>query len=103
MDTANTTSTEGDAVIVGDEGDAFGQPFTLASRNVARMPVGRNSAYYNMNHKRRGMAIICNHEYFDSHSLKRRNGTNVDRDNLERNVQDLGFQVSVHDNLGRKT
>jgi hypothetical protein len=48
------------------------------------------------------MAIIFNHEYFDNHLLKRRNGTNVDRDNLERTMQDLGFQVAVHDNLGTK-
>jgi caspase-like apoptosis-related cysteine protease len=66
------------------------------------MSVDRNSAYYNMNHKRRGMAIIFNNEYFDNHSLKRRNGTNVDRDNLESTMQHLGFKVAVHDNLGSK-
>jgi hypothetical protein len=45
------------------------------------------------------MAIIFNHEYFDDSSLGRRNGTNVDRDNLEQTLKDLGFQVTVHDNL----
>jgi caspase-like apoptosis-related cysteine protease len=55
-----------------------------------------------MNHKRRGMAIIFNHEFFDIHSLKHRNGTNVDRDNLKLALMDLGFEVMVHDNLRSK-
>lgn len=66
------------------------------------MPVDRNSAYYNMNHKKRGMAIIFNHEYFEIHSLKQRNGTNVDRDNLKHTLSGLGFQVTVYDNLNSK-
>jgi hypothetical protein len=45
------------------------------------------------------MAIIFNHEYFDDPSLGRRDGTNVDRDNLEHTLQGLGFHVTVHDNL----
>lgn len=48
------------------------------------------------------MAIIFNHECFDNQSLKRRNGTNVDRDNLKRALQDLGFEVEVYDNLKSK-
>jgi caspase-like apoptosis-related cysteine protease len=66
------------------------------------MSVDRNSAYYKMNHKRRGVAIIFNHEHFDIHSLKPRNGTNVDRDNLKHTMKDLGFEVSVYDNLKTK-
>jgi len=71
----------------------------VASHNVAFMSVDRNSAYYKMSHKRRGMAIIFNHESFDIQSLKCRNGTNVDRDNLKLAMKDLGFEVAVHDNL----
>jgi len=48
------------------------------------------------------MAIIFNHEDFDIHSLKRRNGTNVDRDNLKQTMKDLGFEVAVYDNLTYK-
>jgi hypothetical protein len=48
------------------------------------------------------MAIIFNHECFDIPTLKRRNGTNVDRDNLERTLRDLDFQVEVYDNLNIK-
>jgi caspase-like apoptosis-related cysteine protease len=66
------------------------------------MPVDRNSAYYNMNHKRKGMAIIFNHEYFDYGWPERRDGTNVDRDKLKLTLMDLGFQVIVHDNMKRK-
>jgi caspase-like apoptosis-related cysteine protease len=66
------------------------------------MPVERNSAYYNMSHKRRGVAIIFNHEYFDIHSLKQRNGTNVDCENLKHSLIDLGFEVTAHNNLSSK-
>jgi caspase-like apoptosis-related cysteine protease len=66
------------------------------------MPVERNSAYYNMNHKRRGMAIIFNHEHFDVNSLKQRNGTNADCENLKHVLIDLGFEVTAHNNLRTK-
>lgn len=102
MDTADSNSTEGGAASGGDVGDALGLSFSVRSRNVALMPVDRNSAYYNMNHKRRGMAIIFNHECFDIHSLKHRNGTNADRDNLKHTLMGLGFQVTVHDDLKSK-
>jgi caspase-like apoptosis-related cysteine protease len=66
------------------------------------MPVDRYSEYYNMNHKRRGMAIIFNHEYFDDLLLESRDGTNFDRDKLEHTLKGLGFKVEVHDNKKRK-
>jgi hypothetical protein len=48
------------------------------------------------------MAVIFNHEYFDIRTLKQRDGTNVDRENLKHSLVDLGFQVTVHDNLKSK-
>jgi caspase-like apoptosis-related cysteine protease len=45
------------------------------------------------------MAIIFNHQYFDNPSLRRRDGTNVDRDKLTHTLKDLGFQVIVYDDL----
>lgn len=45
------------------------------------------------------MAIIFNHESFDTRTLKRRSGTNVDRDKLKYTLIDLGFEVTVYDNL----
>ena len=47
------------------------------------MPVEKDSETYNMNHKRRGLAIVFNHKNFDPRlGLKTRNGTDADRDNL---------------------
>ncbi|CAH2230190.1 caspase-1 [Pararge aegeria] len=79
----------------GDEGDAWGSHESSSVRRYARMTVDRNAAYYNMNHKNRGMAIIFNHEHFDIHSLKSRTGTNVDSDNLARVLKGFGFRVTV--------
>ncbi|XP_072943933.1 caspase-1-like [Epargyreus clarus] len=84
----------------GDEGDAWGSSDSSAAmRRYARMPVDRNAMYYNMNHKYRGMAIIFNHEHFDIHSLKSRTGTNVDSDNLAKVLKNLGFRITVLNNL----
>ena len=44
------------------------------------MPVDRDSETYNMNHRRRGYALIFNHKNFDPRlGLKTRNGTDADR------------------------
>ena len=52
-------------------------------QNVARMPVERDAEMYNMNHKRRGIALVFNHKNFEPRlGLKTRNGTDADRDNL---------------------
>jgi hypothetical protein len=63
------------------------------------MPVKKKAAYYSMMFKRRGMAVIFNHEKFDNRSLKQRNGTNVDCQNLRCTLTDLGFEVTAHNNL----
>lgn len=83
----------------GDEGDAWGSSDTSSVRRFAKMPADRNAPYYNMNHKQRGMAIIFNHEHFDIHSLKARTGTHVDSDNLAKVLKNLGFRVTVLNNL----
>lgn len=58
------------------------------------------SAKYNMKHSRRGVALIFNHEHFYWYlGMPSRGGTNADRFNLERRLQDLGFDVSAYDNL----
>lgn len=71
---------------------------TNASR-VARMPVDRYAAEYNMRHNKRGMAIIFNHEHFEIMSLKSRTGTNVDCENLRHTLEHLQFDVVVHKDL----
>ena len=64
------------------------------------MPVERDSEVYNMNHPRRGIAIIFNHMNFDPRlGLKQRNGTNVDRDSLRSVLKGLDFEVKVYNDL----
>ncbi|NXM69550.1 CASP6 protein, partial [Serilophus lunatus] len=55
---------------------------------------------YKMNHQRRGIALIFNHEHFFWHlRLSDRRGTFADRNNLKRSLTDLGFEVRVFDDL----
>nr|XP_033812028.1 caspase-6 isoform X2 [Geotrypetes seraphini] len=55
---------------------------------------------YNMKHKRRGVALIFNHEWFHwCLTMPERRGTNADKDNLIRRLRELGFEVSWFDNL----
>ena len=64
------------------------------------MPVERDSEVYNMNHPRRGIAIIFNHMNFDQRlGLKKRNGTDVDRDSLRSVLKGLDFEVKVYNDL----
>ncbi|XP_054845450.1 caspase-6 [Eublepharis macularius] len=58
------------------------------------------AAEYKMNHKRRGLALIFNHERFYWHlTLPERRGTLADRDNLKRSLTELGFEVKCFDDL----
>lgn len=85
-----------------DEGDAKGTAFPNIQPTIARMPTEKNSVYYNMKHKKRGLALIFNHEHFDIHGLKSRSGTNVDCSTLSNSLKTLGFTVSVFPNLNQK-
>lgn len=97
---SDPTSNEGPS---GDHNDAWGfnRPSTAAiSGSFARMPVDKDSEVYNMNHKRRGLALLFNHKHFDPRlQLKTRNGTNADRDNLRITLRQLDFEVKVYDDL----
>ncbi|XP_067424313.1 caspase-6 [Emydura macquarii macquarii] len=58
------------------------------------------AAQYKMNHKRRGVALIFNHERFYWHlTLPDRRGTHADRENLKRSLTELGFEVICFDDL----
>lgn len=59
------------------------------------MSVERYATEYNMKHKKRGIALIFNHEHFDSYSLKTRAGTNVDAENLFQTLIGLNFEVRI--------
>ncbi|XP_039407422.1 caspase-6 isoform X1 [Corvus cornix cornix] len=55
---------------------------------------------YKMNHQRRGVALIFNHEHFFWQlMLPDRRGTMADRNNLKRSLTDLGFEVRLFDDL----
>ncbi|XP_055484097.1 caspase-6 isoform X2 [Psammomys obesus] len=55
---------------------------------------------YKMDHKKRGIALIFNHERFFWHlMLPERRGTRADRDNLTRRFSELGFEVKCFDDL----
>lgn len=65
------------------------------------MPTVRHALEYNMRHSKRGMAVIFNHEHFDTSSLNSRTGTNVDCENLRNTLLTLHFDVVVHQDLTR--
>ncbi|XP_044757269.1 caspase-1-like [Coccinella septempunctata] len=56
---------------------------------------------YNMNHPKRGMALIFNHMNFSS-NLPTRQGTNKDRDDLESLFTKLKFKVKCHNDLTKE-
>lgn len=55
-----------------------------------------SNLYYKMNHKKRGMALIFNHEIFDCNSARK--GTNIDRDRLADTLESLDFDVEIFEN-----
>ncbi|MCI4375998.1 hypothetical protein PGIGA_G00183010 [Pangasianodon gigas] len=58
---------------------------------------------YNMNHKRRGLALIFNQEdFYWQLMLHSRGGTNADRDNLKRRFEQLEFEVRAYNNKKRE-
>ncbi|XP_032042915.1 caspase-6 [Aythya fuligula] len=55
---------------------------------------------YKMTHRRRGVALIFNHEHFYWQlMLPERRGTSADGNNLKRSLTDLGFEVRDFENL----
>ena len=61
------------------------------------MPVEKDAEEYNMNHKRRGKAVIFNHDEFKNKSP--RPGSAIDVRVLTETYEALGFEVVVHKNL----
>jgi hypothetical protein len=63
----------------------------------AVMPVGMYAEEYNMNHNRRGKAVIFNHDVFKCKPP--RHGSDVDVRVLKETYESLGFEVICHNNL----
>ena len=77
------------------DGNCFGNPKSVAKSN---------SLFYDMNHKKRGKALIFNHENFDestgmSGNALTRAGTNIDASDLEKVLNTRGFDVTIHKDL----
>lgn len=91
--------------LVPDDSDArwlgFGRPVEDI-RPKAVMAVESDAAFYRMNHKRRGQAIIFVHDHFDDPSLQPRNCAQHDTDITRHAFEHLGFQVKEYWNLTRK-
>ncbi|XP_030759882.1 caspase-1-like isoform X2 [Sitophilus oryzae] len=82
-----------------DEGDALGRPGGRPGEVYAPMPVPKYATHYKMNHPKRGLALIFNHEVFECGGLKSRSGTNEDCNNLKLCLSSLGFEVMVFKDL----
>ncbi|XP_070545117.1 caspase-3-like isoform X1 [Ptychodera flava] len=55
---------------------------------------------YSTSHVKRGRALIINNRDFEPKTrMNRRNGTDIDRDNIRRTFSGLGFNVTTSDNL----
>lgn len=52
---------------------------------------------YKMDHKKRGKAIILNHEHFERDES--RDGTMKDVEKISKTMEVLGFEVEVHNDL----
>jgi len=64
------------------------------------MPVEKDSEVYNMNNKKRGIALIFNHMNFEPRlGLKARSGTDADCSNLIRTFEKLQLEVKAFKDL----
>lgn len=50
-----------------------------------------------MSHRKRGHALIFNHEHFEDFNLSSRTGTNVDCENLRTTLTNLHFEVTIYE------
>lgn len=63
-------------------------------------PIEADAEEYNMEHEKRGRAIIFNHEkYKEGMGVEERTGTNTDKIHLKQRFEKLKFDVDVFDDL----
>ncbi|XP_020287962.1 caspase-1-like [Pseudomyrmex gracilis] len=87
---------------VADAFGTFGRTPNVPNAHPPVAPTRRYDAYYKMNHPKRGLALIFNHEFFTLSHLKPRSGTNVDCENLKNVFANLGFEVNDYHNITHK-
>lgn len=63
------------------------------------MPVERRATHYKMDHQRRGIALVFNHEHFNLSNLKSRSGTHADCQSFVERLKELCFDVEVYNDL----
>lgn len=63
------------------------------------VPVDWDASEYNMRHRRRGHAVIFNHDIFDTDHYAPREGSTMDVKHLCKTFSSLLFDVTVHNNL----
>ncbi|PNF30631.1 hypothetical protein B7P43_G06128 [Cryptotermes secundus] len=66
---------------------------------AVEMPVAWDASEYNMKHKRRGQAVIFNHDTFDTNDYAPREGSKLDVKKLHETFTSLLFEVTIHNNL----
>ncbi|XP_076459066.1 caspase-3-like [Babylonia areolata] len=110
MTTPNKTMDGDDSLDAGgaDSTDVFGRPGSSGTRGAGggdragkvEMPRSQFDAEcYNMNHKRRGDALIINNrEFSKSTGMGERTGTDTDRDNMYMVLSEMGFSVNMVEN-----
>lgn len=77
-----------------DHRDGWWSSSSQAGKTVPKMVTARRASEYNMRHKNRGRALIFNHMHFDDKNPRK--GTEVDCENLNRELARLGFQVTTY-------
>ncbi|KAK7580517.1 hypothetical protein V9T40_001146 [Parthenolecanium corni] len=87
---------------IGDCVDALSQPQSPPKVEKSEVHVSqcKDDLFYNMNHPKRGISVIFNHEEFDeSLDLEVRKGTKTDCTNLQETLQSMNFEVIVRNDL----
>ncbi|XP_032672503.1 caspase-1-like isoform X1 [Odontomachus brunneus] len=81
-------------------------PFSRAKnsfQNQEPVKVGldQDAEEYNMNHKRRGVALVLNHIHFEN--MNTRKGSEKDAENLRTSLSNLGFEIRIYTDPTIKT
>lgn len=75
--------------------------YSYESQRAVKIGLDPHAEEYNMNHKRRGVALVLNHIHFESMSTRK--GSEKDAENLEASLGNLGFDVRIYTDPTIKT